>query len=91
MALYPFRLYCRRIDATRNMARYYAISIEPTLFGEVAVVRLWGRIGKSGGTRSDLFQSEREAATYFLKLARRKRRRGYRPCSGKAERMDSET
>ena len=84
MALYPYRLYCQRIDANRNMARYYALSIEPTLFGEIAVVRIWGRIGKSGGTRSVLFQSERDAAAYFLKLARRKRRRGYRPYSGNA-------
>ena len=79
MALYPFRLYCRRIDPSRNMARYYLLSIETTLFGEVSVVRTWGRIGKFGGEKREVFATEKEAAVYFLELARRKRLRGYRP------------
>ena len=32
------------------MARFYAISVEPTLFAETALVRRWGRIGTSGTT-----------------------------------------
>ena len=35
MALYTFRLYCQRIDNEKNMARHYAPSIQPTLFGVV--------------------------------------------------------
>eukprot|EP01037_Dinobryon_pediforme_P016622 gene16622-16803_t len=35
----------RRIDRDKNMARFYAIAIERTLFGDWAVVRRWGRIG----------------------------------------------
>ncbi|MGB3389974.1 MAG: WGR domain-containing protein [Pseudaminobacter sp.] len=34
-----------RIMRERNMARFYELSVEPTLFGEVALVRRWGRIG----------------------------------------------
>ncbi|MBB3747013.1 putative DNA-binding WGR domain protein [Rhizobium sp. BK591] len=79
MALYSFRLYCQRIDHTRNMARYYALSIQPTLFGEAAVVRCWGRIGKRGGEKSEVFASEMDAAVHFLELARRKRAKGYKP------------
>ncbi len=37
------------------MARYYALSIQPTLFGEAAIVRCWGRIGKRGGEKSEVF------------------------------------
>jgi hypothetical protein len=37
-----------RIDARKNMARYYAMSIEPNLFGEACLIRRWGRIGASG-------------------------------------------
>ncbi|MGV1760567.1 WGR domain-containing protein [Rhizobium sp. A41-96] len=79
MALCIFRLYCQRIDKTRNMARYYALSMQPTLFGEISVVRCWGRIGKRGGEKAELFTTEKEAIAYFLELARRKRAKGYRP------------
>lgn len=79
MSLYPYRLYCQRIDRSRNMARYYALSIQPTLFGEIAVVRCWGRIGKQGGEKSEIFATEHEAAMHFLDIARLKRRKGYQP------------
>ncbi|AYG64349.1 WGR domain-containing protein [Rhizobium jaguaris] len=79
MALYPYQLYCQRFDAARNMARYYMLSIQPTLFGEVAVTRAWGRIGKRGGEKTEMFETERDAAVHFLDLARRKHAKGYRP------------
>lgn len=81
ISLYPYQLYCERIDRARNMARYYMLSIQPTLFGETAVVRSWGRIGKSGGEMSELFETEAQAAFRFLELARCKRRKGYRPAA----------
>lgn len=79
MSLYPFRLYCQRVDPARNMARYYALSIQPTLFGEAAVVRRWGRIGSHGAEKSEVFATEREAAIHFLAMVRRKRQKGYKP------------
>ncbi|NKJ40190.1 WGR domain-containing protein [Rhizobium sp. SG570] len=79
MALYPYRLYCQRIETARNMARYYLLFIQPTLFGEVTVTRAWGRIGKGGGEMTEMFATEHEAARHFLELARRKRTKGYRP------------
>lgn len=81
MTLYRFQLYCQRIDQTRNVARYYKISIQPTLFNEVAVVRYWGRIGTKGGEMLELFIDEREAACHFLEIARLKKKRGYRPAA----------
>ncbi|SEI20122.1 WGR domain-containing protein, predicted DNA-binding domain in MolR [Rhizobium tibeticum] len=79
MSLYPYRLYCHRTDPSRNMARFYTLSIEPTLFGETAVVRSWGRIGTSGREKTEVFSDELAAASHFLKLARRKRSKGYKP------------
>ncbi|MCA1409283.1 WGR domain-containing protein [Ensifer sp. IC3342] len=76
-----FRLYVQRIDTTRNMARFYAMSIEPDLFGGSALVRRWGRIGTRGRERVDLFKDERQAIGHFLFLARQKRGRGNRPQS----------
>lgn len=57
------------------------LSIQPTLFGEAAVVRSWGRIGKSGGEKSELFETEQQAALRFLEIARCKRRKGYGPAA----------
>ncbi|WP_182549864.1 WGR domain-containing protein [Phyllobacterium myrsinacearum] len=31
-----------------NMARYNSLSLQPTLFVEIALVRTWGRIGTMG-------------------------------------------
>ena len=81
-----YQLYCQRIDETQNMARYYTLSIQPTLFGEIAVMRSWGRIGKAGGEKSELFSSEEQAISHFLDIARRKRRRGYVPIGAVRER-----
>jgi predicted DNA-binding WGR domain protein len=44
MTQHWFRLYVQRIDATRNMARFYEMSIEPDLFGGSALVRRRGRM-----------------------------------------------
>ena len=43
-----------RCDPTRNMARYYVLSIEPSLFGDVTLVRQWDRIGQPGQRRIEL-------------------------------------
>ncbi len=37
-----FAVALRRIDQPRNMARFYAVDVLPTLFGHWAVVRRWG-------------------------------------------------
>ena len=51
----------RRIDPARNMARFYRVSIGPSLFGDFSVVREWGRIGTIGRVRVDLFEDEHAA------------------------------
>ncbi|CAN7684284.1 WGR domain-containing protein [Rhizobium sp. LjRoot30] len=63
------------------MRRYYALSLRETLFGEFAVTRCWGRIGRNGCEQTDLFCSEQDAVRHFLELARLKRTKGYRPVS----------
>ena len=67
------------IDPTQNMARYYVLSIEPTLFGDVCLTRRWGRIGAQGRVKRHSFPGEREAVALFLELLLEKRGRGYRP------------
>ena len=36
--------YLEKVDPSRRMMRFYAIWIAPTLFGEWAMVREWGRV-----------------------------------------------
>ncbi len=74
----PYQLYVERTDEARNMARFYAMTIEPNLFGEVCLVRRWGRIGAQGQMKIQHFARERDAVAAFLDLLRRKRSRGYR-------------
>ncbi|MFX6269928.1 WGR domain-containing protein, partial [Acinetobacter baumannii] len=54
-------------------------SIEPTLFGEICLIRRWGRIGTHGQTKTMCFSSNSEAAAQFAEIHRQKTRRGYRP------------
>ena len=73
-------LYAERRDAARNMARFYALSIESTLFGDICLTRRWGRIGTRGQMRAMSFSQEEEALAYFAKIQRQKASRGYREC-----------
>jgi predicted DNA-binding WGR domain protein len=66
-----------RIEPAANMARYYGISIEPTLFGDIALVRRWGRIGTRGARMIELHPDRPAALAAFGKLVSAKRRRGY--------------
>ncbi|MBB5538780.1 WGR domain-containing protein [Rhizobium giardinii] len=75
----PYQFYVERTDRSRNMARYYAMAIEPNLFGDVCLLRRWGRIGAKGQMKVHQFEREKEAVELFLDLLRQKRKRGYRP------------
>ena len=77
----PERVYLRRVDPGRNMRRFYALAIERTLFGEYALVREWGRIGRGGQVKATVFPTLSEAHGSFLHLQGAKERKGYRsPC-----------
>ncbi|MCF1450856.1 WGR domain-containing protein [Agrobacterium vitis] len=43
------------------MARFYALAVQPTLFGEVSLARAWGRIGTRGQQMLLLFDNENQA------------------------------
>ncbi|WP_093003581.1 WGR domain-containing protein [Rhizobium sp. NFR07] len=73
----PYQTYIERSDRARNMARFYAMTIDQTLFGKACLTRRWGRIGTSGRSVSHHFEREQEAVVLFLDLLRRKRNRGY--------------
>lgn len=67
-----------RIDPGRNAFRFYRLALWPDLFGGVSVAREWGRIGSPGKLRCDAYASAEEAGRALERLARAKRKRGYR-------------
>ncbi|MFG1316391.1 WGR domain-containing protein [Xanthobacter autotrophicus] len=71
-------VHLRRIDPAQNMRRFYALAIQPTLFGGASVIRNWGRIGSNGQAMMQTFDRPDEADDALIRLERSKRRRGYR-------------
>lgn len=67
----------RRIDPTRNMARFYLLSLEPTLFGDVALLRHWGRIGTRGRQALSLHATMADAESALTRQITRRLKRGY--------------
>lgn len=50
-----------RCDLDANMARFYVLSIEASLFRDAARIREWGRIGTSGHRKIELYESKGRA------------------------------
>lgn len=71
-------LYLTHRDPACNMARFYELAVEPSLFGGWLLLRRWGRIGTRGRSRLMSYDSRDEAEQGLAHLADRKRRRGYR-------------
>ena len=77
---FALHIVLERVDRVRNIARYYVLSIEPTLFAKHTLIR---RIGCLGRERLQFFGIEdasRAQVTLETWLAR-KRKRGYAPRS----------
>ncbi|EJN16293.1 hypothetical protein PMI42_00128 [Bradyrhizobium sp. YR681] len=67
-----------RIDNDRNMARFYKLDVQPTLFGECSLVREWGRIGRAGTVRIETYRSRGRADIAMALSWTQKLKRGYR-------------
>lgn len=68
----------RRFDPSRNLARFYAVSVQPTLFGSWVVVRRWGRIDTDGRRAETWFDDLSSALSCAEVYAQTKVRRGYK-------------
>ena len=66
-----------RCDPTCNMARYYVLFIETSLFGDASLIRESGRIGRLGQSRIELYETQSNALEALETWLQRKRRRGY--------------
>lgn len=77
LAMFPTSAWLQRIRPERNEWRWYALSIQPDLFGGAALVRRWGRLGTRGQMRLDLHDNEGAAANALSRMIRHRLRRGY--------------
>jgi predicted DNA-binding WGR domain protein len=75
-------LHLHRCCPERNMARFYAMDLERSLFGHFVLVRRWGRIGSRGRLKSDWFDDPDTARMSLDRLLERKLRRGYSRVEG---------
>lgn len=73
----PDPVHLQRVNPGLNMARFYRLSVQPTLFGEASLLRCWGRIGTHGQAMMETFADPQVAASALMRLAAQKRRRGY--------------
>ncbi len=78
LPLFPDQATLARIRPERNEWRYYRLAVWPDLFGRALLTRHWGRIGTPGRIRLDTHPDPGAAINALARLARRKRRRGYR-------------
>jgi len=44
-----------RRDPSCTTARYYVLAVEPSRFGDATLIREWGRIGRQGQRRIELY------------------------------------
>ena len=75
-----FRAYVRfeSIDPSRDRRRFYDLAWQPTLFGEGALVRSWGRQGQAGTTRATFYPDRSHADAEVRQVVRRRLAHGYR-------------
>ena len=71
--------HLHRINSEANMARFYCIDVAATLFGDISVLRTWGRIGTHGRTSIETCASFEDAERAASHTLRQKMRRGYLP------------
>jgi predicted DNA-binding WGR domain protein len=79
-AVVGFRHYARfeRIDPSQNCQRFYTLSWQPELWGGIALVRHWGRLGNQGSQRLEGSYPDRQSAQQLAaRLIRRRLQRRY--------------
>ena len=78
LLLFPEQAVLTRVRPEHNEWRYYRLAVWPDLFGRALLARHWGRIGTQGRFRLDPHPDAGAALNALARLARAKRRRGYR-------------
>jgi predicted DNA-binding WGR domain protein len=78
LPLFPERVSLARIRPALHEWRFYRMELSADLFGGALLLRQWGRIGTEGRRRLDSHSDAGAALNALARIARAKRRRGYR-------------
>lgn len=70
-------IYLTRRRPEHHESRFYALHLQPDLFGPVCVVKEWGRIGSPGTVRLEVYGDETAARASMQKRVGEKIKRGY--------------
>jgi predicted DNA-binding WGR domain protein len=65
------------LDPSRNRARVYIFSWQPTLWGEIALIRTWGRLERPTRSLLRLYPDRASAEPELRRLLRRRLQHGY--------------
>ncbi len=79
-AVVTFQQFARfeRHDQAQNCERFYALTWQPLLWGGIALVRSWGRVGSSGSRLLEGTYPDRQSAQPLAeRLIRRRLQRRY--------------
>lgn len=73
-----YSVHLVRCDSSRNMARFYRLELRLTLFGEMVLIRRWGRIGTEGRRQECFLADTSDGMRSLQEWCQKKQRRGYR-------------
>lgn len=72
-------IHLRLVDRARNRSRFYGVRECETLFGELCLHITWGRIGRDGKERTEIFATESDRIKRRDVLVRLRQNHGYKP------------
>jgi predicted DNA-binding WGR domain protein len=65
------------LGPARNRARFYRLHWQPTLWGELALVQTWGRLGTAGRTRVAIYPDRLSAQENIARVIIHRLRHDY--------------
>ena len=77
LEVFPDRMHLTREDPTKNLRRFYLMTVQRDLFGGASLIREWGRMGSPGRVFIEHHRDEGHAVNALSDLVAAKRKRGY--------------
>jgi predicted DNA-binding WGR domain protein len=81
LATFRHELHLVSLNPAKNRYRFCTLAWQTSLFGELALVRTWGRLGKVGRSQAHFYPDVMSAQPAIIALLRRRLRHGYRAVS----------
>src|SRR3546814_16809411 len=73
--------HLERHEPRRNLHRVYRLQLARSLFGHWGLIRVWGRVGRAGGAKTEWFETAGEGETALTNKLRETCTQGTAPRS----------